>query len=501
VNSWGEALNWARWQALGYHPGNDWLTPSTPVFDDFNRGMTAYILFCAAPLVMWMLKRHGLEGAFLKAWIPLYLSIPFSFSAHIPGIPLRTTMQAAIIPLMFVLARDYRAKIKIGPMEVLMLLYMAIRVVADFLSRGYSDAQNYAAYLITCVAGTYLLGRYVISNRRMDIATSKAFVLIFLIFFPLFLYEAKFWVSPIFKILSPLFPDAFSGLSIRWGLARTAGTFEHPILACIMITAVYRLHRWLCWTGEWSQAQSGMLGRIQRWSKIIPLPFQVQISAVLVLMALMTISRGPWIGGLAGAALVAVGNCRNRKRALWLLAGGFLVAGVIGKMALDAYITPAEGAVLSGEAQTMVYRKEMIERYQAFLLEKVWSGWGLTTVPKIRGMESVDNAFFLMALQHGVLAPAVFIVMFLYAIFSQIRFGLKAPAGTAPLGFTFSGVYLMCFIAFTTVYMGAQTEPLLFLLLGWGESIKNRPPEPEADAQTGRPVSAPARSPFKRVLR
>jgi hypothetical protein len=32
----------------------------------------------------------------------------------------------------------------------------------------------------------------------------------------------------------------------------------------------------------------------------------------------------------------------------------------------------------------------------------------------------------------------------------------------------------MCLIAFATVYMGSQTEPMLFLLLGWGESIKRR---------------------------
>jgi hypothetical protein len=101
-------------------------------------------------------------------------------------------------------------------------------------------------------------------------------------------------------------------------------------------------------------------------------------------------------------------------------------------------------------------------------------------------MESVDNAFFLMALQHGVLAPVLFVVIFLYAIASQIRFGLKAPQGEPPIGFTFAGIYLMAFIAFATVYMGAQTEPMLFLLLGWGESIKNRGEKaqtlgPEAD--------------------
>jgi len=114
-------------------------------------------------------------------------------------------------------------------------------------------------------------------------------------------------------------------------------------------------------------------------------------------------------------------------------------------------------------------------------------------------MESVDNAFFLMALQHGVLAPAIFVVIFLYAIVGQIRFGLKAPAGEPPLGFTFSGIYLMCFIAFSTVYMGSQTEPMLFLLLGWGESVKNRREQaPSADAPAT--PATDAAPPFRRVM-
>jgi hypothetical protein len=104
-----------------------------------------------------------------------------------------------------------------------------------------------------------------------------------------------------------------------------------------------------------------------------------------------------------------------------------------------------------------------------------------------------------MALQHGVLAPGLFIIIFLYAIASQVQFGLKAPPGEPPIGFTFSGIYLVCFIAFSTVYMGAQTEPMLFLLLGWGESIKNR-----KEVVTLKPGSTAApvgrASPFRRVL-
>jgi hypothetical protein len=333
----------------------------------------------------------------------------------------------------------------------------------------------------------------------MDIETARTFVLLFLILFPIFLYEAKFWVSPIYKIFGPLFPNSYSSVSIRWGIARTAGTFEHPILACIMIIAVYRMHRWLSWLGVWEQTQTGWLGFLQKQAKRFPLAFKYQISAVLILMALMTISRGPWIGGFAGAILVAVGNAKNRKQWLIIVVLIFLVGGVAGQAALDAYITPKEGEVLSGEAQTMLYRKVMIDQYKGFLMEKLWTGWGLTTVPTIRGMESIDNAFFLMALQHGIFAPAVFVIIFLYAIISQVKFGLKAKAGEAPIGFTFSGIYLMCFIAFSSVYMGAQTEPMLFLLLGWGESIKNR--KPGADLMEGEAAApAPATLPFRRVL-
>jgi len=176
------------------------------------------------------------------------------------------------------------------------------------------------------------------------------------------------------------------------------------------------------------------------------------------------------------------------------------VGSGVGKMALDSYITPKEGQVISGEAQTMLYRKEMIDRYKEFMYEKMWTGWGLTTRPKIRGMESIDNAFFLMALQHGILAPAIFLIIFIYAIISQVKFGLLAPPDKPPIGFTFAGIYLAAFISFATVYMGSQTEPMLFLLLGWGESIKNRPDtgittRPEAELK-----KSGANPPFRRIL-
>ena len=138
--------------------------------------MTQYIVFVAmlsSILVVW---RQGLERAFLRVWIPFFLCMPFSFWVNIPGLPDPNFMQAAIIPILVVLVRERLHALRIGPMEALLLLYVAIRVVADFLSRGYSDAQNYGFYLLTSVIGPFLLGRYIIRDRRMDIATGRMFV-------------------------------------------------------------------------------------------------------------------------------------------------------------------------------------------------------------------------------------------------------------------------------------------------------------------------------------
>jgi O-Antigen ligase len=459
--------------------------------------MTRYAVFVAMLLSIAVLRRRGPQAAFLDVWLPFFLLMPFAFWVNIPGLPDPNFMQAAILPILVVLLREHGGRMNLGRMECLVAVYVVVRVVADYLGRGYSDAQNYAFYMLSSLVGPYLIGRYLVDSRAMDIATARRFVLLFLLLFPMFLFELKFWVTPAYKLLSPLFPDAGSGLSLRYGIARTAGPFEHPILACIMVVAVYRLHRWLAWTGEWERVQPGWMGRVQGWSRRLPIHLQHQITIALVLMALMTISRGPWIGAFAGAAVAAVGTFRDRRKGLLIVFMVLVVGAVAAKLALDAYTTPKIGQVLSQEAQTMLYRQVMVDRYMNFLLDKLWTGWGLTRVPKIEGMESIDNAFFLMALQHGVLALAAFAAIFVYAIASQLKFALKAPrGGEPPIGFTFAGIYMTCFVAFSTVYMGSQTEPLLFLLLGWGESIKRRA---AALAPGNEPlgVAAPA---FRRVM-
>jgi hypothetical protein len=462
--------------------------------------LTRYVVFIALIIAYIVASRRGADEAFLRVWIPVFLFIPSLMFVNIIGLPDPNFAQCAMIPILFFLVKDRLPDMKFGRMEFLIAVYFILRLVMDFLSRGYADAQNYAFYMITALVGPYLVGRYLITSRKMDIATCVVFVVSLVIMFPMFLYELRAWVSPVYKVLGPLFPNVHPGLSLRYGFARTSGTFEHPILACIVVIVAYRLHRWLCWQGFWDQPHEGWLGKIQRWAKYVPfIAFKHQISLILILMAIMTISRGPWIGAFAGAMLTAVGNLKHRYLGLVLLAITALIMVPTAQLALEWYTSAAPGEELTGEAQTVKYRRMMLEVYAEYLEQRFWVGWGLTTVPEVPGMESVDNAYFLMALQHGILAPTLFCLVFLYAIISQIKFGLKEPAGTSPIGFTFAGIYVATFLSFATVYMGAQTEALLFLLLGWGESIKNRGLQTEPLKSTLTSPQAQRRA-FRRVL-
>ena len=65
--------------------------------------MSRYIVFVAMYISIIMLVRKGPQETFLKVLIPFFLFLPFMFWVNIPGLPDPNFMQAAILPLLFVL--------------------------------------------------------------------------------------------------------------------------------------------------------------------------------------------------------------------------------------------------------------------------------------------------------------------------------------------------------------------------------------------------------------
>ena len=135
--------------------------------------MTRYVVFVAMLMSIVAIRRRGLQAAFLDVWMPFFLVMPFGFWVDIPGLPDPNFMQAAILPILFVLLRERLGQMNFGRMEFLLVCYVVVRVVADFLGRGYSDAQNYAFYMLSSLIGPYLLGRYLIDNFVVNMPTFR----------------------------------------------------------------------------------------------------------------------------------------------------------------------------------------------------------------------------------------------------------------------------------------------------------------------------------------
>ena len=134
--------------------------------------VTRYVVFVAMVISARVLVRQGIEKAFLTVWIPFFLFMPFVFWVKIPGLPDPNFMQAAILPILFVLLRDQLSRMRFGRMEFLLLLYVLVRVGADYLSRGYSDAQNYAFYVLSSLIGPYLVGPYADGSYEVTVPQS-----------------------------------------------------------------------------------------------------------------------------------------------------------------------------------------------------------------------------------------------------------------------------------------------------------------------------------------
>ena len=94
--------------------------------------MSRYIVFIAMYLSIVVLSRKGIKEAFLTVLIPVFLFMPFMFWVNIPGLPDPNFMQAAILPILYILIRDYKSKFKFGRMEFLLAIYVIIRVFNDF---------------------------------------------------------------------------------------------------------------------------------------------------------------------------------------------------------------------------------------------------------------------------------------------------------------------------------------------------------------------------------
>jgi O-Antigen ligase len=272
-----------------------------------------------------------------------------------------------------------------------------------------------------------------------------------------------------------------------------AGPYSHAILAGIMLAVAFILQRWLHTASHWEP----------RFVRLKALPWSKAwvITAVLAVGMLMTVARGPWLGALAAVALLAAGQAVNRKRALKLAGASLAIGAAAVFWILSDYLDIEPGAAMTMSQESALYRKLLFEKYFDIAMDSAWLGWGLTTWPKVRGMESIDNYYLLISLMHGVPAMAMLVTMLLASTAQCLRRALAEAAGVRGPGFAFAGVFMAVFVSLGTVYLGEQVLPMLFFMLGWAQGWLRTPLAAPAQPAGGAvPTAMPVRPAFRHVI-
>jgi hypothetical protein len=476
---------------FGFHRGTHWAAGAPgklggtvnsrpqPLFsraaghDTGGMSMVVYLALIAAAVVA---LRHGPGRALLNVYLPVLLLIPDGFRAITPGLPDPNFSQAAIIPIVAVALQRHWHRYRAAPMDLLILLFAVWVGWSDYTGRGYDDAQNLMFAMLFSVLAPYFVARLVISAEGLHVAVARRFVIIVFGVALVGLWEARFGFNPFHALIGNFFPGQGQGwvTTFRYGLARVAGPYSHAILAGIMMAVAFVLQRWLHSAGHWEPRF--------KYLPALPWPKARLITVALVAGMLLTVARGPWLGAVVAAALFAVGQAADRKRALMIAAAVLAVGAVAGGWALADYLDIKPGTVMTMSQESAFYRKVLFEKYLDIALAHSWFGWGLTTWPKVRGMESIDNYYLLISLMHGLPAMAMLVLLMLGSAAQCLRRGLAEPPGSHGPGFAFAGIFLAIFASLGTVYLGEQVLPTLFFMLGWAQGWLRAGPSATAPA-------------------
>lgn len=450
--------------------------------------LVVYLAFVAAAVVA---LRHGPGRALLAVYLPVLLLVPDGFRAITPGLPDPNFSQAAIIPIVAVALLRHGRTWRPVPMDGLIIVFAAWVGYSDFAGRGYDDAQNLMFAMLFSVLAPYFVARWVISAEGLDLAVARRFVIIVFGVALVGLWEAKFGFNPFHALLGPLFPGQGKGwvTTFRYGLARVAGPYSHAILAGIMLAVALVLQRWLQRAEAWEP----------RFARFPALPWAKAriITGVLVVGMLMTVARGPWLGAAVAVALLAVGQSTDRRRALRVAGALLVIVAAAGAWALSDYLDVRPGTAMTMSQESALYRKVLFEKYFDIAIDHAWFGWGLTSWPRVRGMESIDNYYLLISLMHGLPAMVMLVLMLLGGAVQCVRRGLAEAPGSRSPAFAFAGILVAIFTALGTVYLGEQVLPTTFFMLGWAQGwLRSGTTTPARAAMPSR-TAVPA---FRRVI-
>jgi hypothetical protein len=459
---------------------------------------------------------QGPEAAFLNVYLPMLLLLPDQCRMPLSG--QFNFSEAAIIPIAATYLLKYGRYWRWSFTDLLVLAFVSMISIGEYQNADYVVAQNLTLRMLVSVVMPYIVAKGLIFHEDMSIEVAKRIVILVTAVAVISVFEFKMTVNPFRAVFASFFPRWVIDIpSFRYGVARISGPWTHPILAGIILAVGYRIARWLDWTSNWPgnvPFLSALTGSILAltygiagWSDrarnshgrtpVLSITKVRFCEIALLGGCVMTISRGPWFAAGIAALVVMFIRARHRKYVGALLVFVIVIVSLPAYTGFENYLSVSRFGVSDPEAQSAAYRREMMSKYVAIAEERPTFGWGQDRngkglYPVVEGMVSIDNQYLLLALNFGVYALGAMVLILLWVPIRLCRLSFRNPHSdiNASLAVTLLGIFIVCGISMATVYLGAQTEPIFFLVVGWSEALLGQPlalalREPASAARSG----------------
>jgi hypothetical protein len=420
-------------------------------------------LITLVPLLLsfYLSGTRSVRSAFLNVYLPVLLLCPDYFRFELPVIH-RFSQAAAFGMVLFL-----RPRLKLSLMDFVIGIYVITTSASELMNSTFSDSLSLLIDSISNIVLPYMFGKYLIEQSGLRVAVARRFVV---------LVALVAIVSPIeFLTGKNYFYRFFYGFfeiwanwpaQYRWGFVRVAGPYGHAILCgCVFLCAIL-LQYWLFTCNGWSSRRIW-----NRWSTS-----QVAVVIALALCAgsFMSLSRGPWMGLGLGLVIASVGLSRNIVR------DGILAAMLLASIAVPIYSHAAKYTsvditkVTDEDQRNAVYRRQLLNVYDDFVQKGGLWGWGRAHRPVVHGMESVDNEYLLETLMFGTIGLIVFSTLGAASVLRILISAYSRNVETRTermFRFTLVGIIGGILFSISTVFLGLQLIPILFIFIGWGEGV------------------------------
>jgi len=416
---------------------------------------------------IYYISKKRLDLAFLNVYLPCTFLVPSYFNIRIPHLPILSAGCFALIPIwVAVLMRGEKLKFK--RMDLWVGLFLFSFLISE-LFREYSPKDGMILWMaeVVNVGMAYWVGRQVIEpNLRLE--TIKRIVFLFMIQTPFALFEFRFGQNPWVLIAHNVFGlwDVGWFVQLRGGRARIATSFSDAILAGMMFVVAFALNYYLVQIYKIDQRRLGpKMSLLQKYR----LPF-----FLLPAFVYMTGSRMPEACAGLCFLFLQIPRFKTIRTGVITILLIVVVGGGIAYTGFQRYTSVSDDQVTDEAQSSAIYRKQLALEYAPILEEGGWLGYGVLSHPQVIGMGSIDNNYILTQLSQGKLGLYTFYLIAVESVLTLGLFVFKFQTKESQfLVFSLMGAIVATFVALYTVYMGEQVPQVLFMIIGWAQSLQD----------------------------